>query len=444
MRLRLLVPIQYSARQWLVAGGAASALLALSVVGAAVALRPESIPLPKLWISPAYPTPELPAPWPLSLADRAARTVEGRFRAGSTLAGVLHRAGIPGSVVDAVVSAARPKFDLHRIRAGWPYKVYFNVAGQLMLVRYQSDRQTALLVARTSAGWQAAKITIPFRIRPRYVQAQIHGSLEGSLARTSVGRREAVTLAQKIADIFAWDIDFAADLRPGDRIDLLAEERYLGEEFVGFGDLLAAELEVNGRILRAVRFKRPDGTISYFSPEGTSIRRTFLRSPVRYTRISSRFTSRRYHPILKITRPHFGVDYAAPPGTPVQVTADGVVIFVGSNSQSGRYVKVRHGGSYTSWYLHLSRFAEGLRRGKPVVQGETIAYVGKSGLATSYHLDYRLSRNGRFVDPLKVQFPAAEPVPPESLRLFYAQRDRWMHHLRQGQNKAPLLLAGGS
>jgi murein DD-endopeptidase MepM/ murein hydrolase activator NlpD len=360
------------------------------------------------------------------------------------LAAVLHDAGLDATVADEVIHAAEPVFNLQRIRAGKPYKIYFDNQDEMLLLRYQPDMQTAMLVARSDAGWQAAQITIPFTVSPRYVQTEIHGSLEGSLSRTRLGRKGAIDVSQKIADIFAWDVDFAADIRAGDRVDLLVEERFIEDEFIGYGDVLAAEMEIRGQVLAAVRYEDENSLVSYYTPAGESIRRTFLRSPVRYQRISSRFTSRRYHPVLKVNRPHYGVDYVAPPGTPVQATADGTVSFVGSNSQAGRHVKIRHGGSYTSWYLHLSRFPEGLHVGQQVAQGDIIGFVGKTGLASGYHLDYRLSRNGQFVDPLRVQFPAADPVPPRDFASFAVQRDRWMRLLHDGQSRTALILAGGA
>jgi len=445
MRLKLVVPTEQSDSHGLAWAGAAVALsLILLVAGSIASSDRSSLPLPDpIVVGASYSVPDLPAPWPLSLAGEATRTVEGSFRYGSNLAAVLRDAGLSATVVDEIIRAAQPVFDLHRIRAGRPYKIYFGSDDEMILLRYQPDAQTAMLVARNNSGWQASQITIPFDVRPRYINTQIHGSLEGSLGRTRLGRKGAINISQKIADLFAWDVDFAADIRAGDSIDLLVEERFLEDEFVGYGDILAAELELRGLLLGAVRYEDENDIISYYTPEGASIQRTFLRSPVRYQRISSRFTSRRYHPILKVNRPHYGVDYVAPPGTPVQATADGTVSFVGSNSQAGLHVKIRHGGSYTSWYLHLSRFPDGLHVGQQVSQGETIGFVGKTGLASGYHLDYRLDRNGQFVDPLKVQFPAAEPVPPQDFASFAVQRDRWMELMRDGQARSALLLAGG-
>ncbi len=445
MRLKLVVPTESSNSKGIAWAGAAVALsLILLVAGFLVSTDRPSVTLPApIVVSASYTVPDLPAPWPLSLAVEAARTVEGSFRYGSNLAAVLRDAGLSATVIDEIIRAAEPVFNLHRIRAGRPYKIYFGEDDEMILLRYQPDSQTAMLVARSDLGWQASQIIIPFDVRPRYIYTQIHGSLEGSLGRTRLGRKGAINVSQKIAAIFAWDVDFSADIRAGDRVDVLVEERFLEDEFVGYGDILVAELEIKGQILGAVRYEDANDLIAYYTPEGNSIRRTFLRSPVRYQRISSRFTSRRYHPILKVNRPHYGIDYVAPPGTPVQATADGAVTFVGSNSQAGLYVKIRHGGSYTSWYLHLSRFPDGLHVGQQVVQGETIGFVGKTGLTSGYHLDYRLDRNGQFVDPLKLQFPSANPVPPQDFESFAVQRDRWVGLLRDGQTRSALLLAGG-
>ncbi len=447
MRLKLVIPTKLRDSHdlpWVGAAVAVSIILLAAGFLASGALQPaeSSLPAPVV-VSASYAVPDLPAPWPLSLASEAVRTVEGSFRYGSNLAAVLRDAGLDASTVDEVIRAAEPVFNLHRIRAGRPYKIYFGDDAEMVLLRYQPDAQTAMLVARGETGWLASQVTIPVEVRPRYIHTQIHGNLEGSLGRTRLGRKGAIDVSQKIADIFAWDVDFSADIRAGDRMDVLVEERFLEDEFIGYGDILAAEMEIRGDLLGAVRYEDENDLVAYYTPAGASIRRTFLRSPVRYQRISSRFTSRRYHPILKVNRPHYGVDYVAPPGTPAQATADGTVSFVGSNSQAGLHVKIRHGGSYTSWYLHLSRFPEGLHVGQQVKQGETIGFVGKTGLASGYHLDYRLDRNGQFVDPLKVQFPAADPVPPQDFESFAVQRDRWMELLRDGQTRSALLLAGG-
>jgi len=386
--------------------------------------------------------PDLPPAWPMSLAEHAVREVTGEFRRGDTFSSVLRRAGVPANLIETVVRSIGADFDVQKIRAGRPYKVFFDADDDLLLFRYRPDRQTAVLVAEGEAGWLAEQVVVPYDIRPRFVHADIRGSLEGAIAATWVARADAINLAQKLADIFAWDVDFAADLRVNDSLDVVVEQRFLEGEFVGFGDVLAAELRVKGRPYRAVRYERANGTDSYFTPSGESLQRAFLRSPVNYSRISSGFSYQRKHPVLNVVRPHYGVDYVAPAGTPVHATAAGRVIYAARSAQAGNHVKIRHGGSYTSWYLHLQGFAAGLHVGDTVEQGQVIGYVGSTGLVTNTHLDYRLEVDGRFVDPLQIDFPAAAPLPEQYRAEFSAQRDRWMSILRQGQAARPAVLAG--
>lgn len=444
MHLKLSVSIKRAALRWpLAAATTVAVVLFAAAFGAWWEAFNRAAPRTS-GVTLAVPVPEIPPPWPLSLADEATRTVEGEFRSGNTLGGVLQRAGVSPALVEDLVRAARPELDPRRVRSGRPYKVYFDSADRLMMFQYQPDRQTAVLVALASDGWRAKRLTVPYDVRPRYVHAEISGSLEGALANTWLGRGGAIDLAQKVADIFAWDIDFAADLRPRDTVDLIVEQRYLGNERAGFGDVLAAELRVAGRTYRAVRYQRGGRTSAYFTPTGGSLQRAFLRSPVKYTRISSRFASHRVHPLLNVVRPHQGVDFSAPAGTPVHATAGGVVTYVGRNSQAGNHVKIRHAGSYTSWYLHLARFADDLRVGQRLEQGEVIGYVGRTGLATSDHLHYQLERGGQFVDPLKVEFPTAAPLPAGDARAFAEQRDNWMGLLRQAQRQSVVELTGSS
>jgi len=441
MRPTLLISIQRRAVRTVVVALLAPALLfsaalLLTRAGGLLTLPPTH------GATPTSMAPPLPPEWPLSLAADAARTVEGEFSRGGTLAAVLQRAGVSPQVVDEMVRAVRDDFNVQQIKAGRPYKVYLDRADDLLLFRYQPDKQTAILVARGHDGWSASKIVVPYEIRPRYVHATIQGSLEGAIHATWIERREAIDLAHKLADIFAWDIDFGSDLRVNDTVDVLVEQRFLEGEFAGFGDVLAAELMVAGRTNKAVRFARPGASVVYYTPTGESLQRAFLRSPVDYSRISSTFSYRRLHPVLNVVRPHYGVDYVAPRGTPVHATSDGAVAYVGRNGEAGNHVRIRHGGSYTTWYLHLSGFAAGLTVGQQIEQGDVIGYVGKTGLTTNYHLDYRMERNGQFVDPLQIDFPAAAPLPVAQMVVFSAQRDRWLMLLRDGQSRSPAVLAG--
>ena len=429
--------------------GATAAALLVSMIGlsivAAIGLPGHSTDAVSVsGVTVARLAPPLPAPWPLSLAGHATRTVEGEFRRGDTFGSVLRRAGVSATLIDQLARAVQPDFNVTRIRSGRPYKIYFAADDKLLLFRYQPDVQRAILVAEGRRGWRAMEMVVRYDIRPRFIHADIRGSLEGALAVTSLGRSDAIRLSHKLAGIFAWNIDFAADLRVNDTVDVVVEQRFLGGTFVGLGDVLAAELRINGGIYKAVRYVRPGTAIAYFTTTGESLQRAFLRSPVTYTRISSGFSYRRLHPVLNVVRAHRGVDYVAPAGTPVHATATGTVSYVGRNAQAGNHVKIRHGGSYTSWYLHLSRAADGLTVGDTIEQGEILGYVGRTGLATSNHLHYQLEQGRTFVDPLSIDFPVAAPLPPGQMVDFALQRDLWISWLREGQIERPLILAGSS
>lgn len=411
--------------------------------GGLLAFQLRPVPSPwKEWMSPAFPAPELPKPWPQSVALEADRTVEARFPRGGTLAAALHDAGVPADVAAEVVDATSDAIDVRRIREGQPYELYFDDADRLLALRYPVDRQTAWFVAVEDDAWETSKVVVPVKIRPVFLSATISGSLEGALVPHARSRKDVHDLVQQIADIYGWDVDFNYDLQPGDRLDLVVEERWVEDEFIGYGDLLAAAFQVRGRVIPVVRFRDDDARVSYYTPGGESLRRTFLRSPVKYQRISSRFSLRRIHPVTGIARAHRGVDYVAYPGTPVQATADGVVVETAYSGEPGRYVKIRHGGSYSSIYMHLSRYAEGIRPGTAVTQGQVIGYVGKTGNATGYHLHYGLMQGDHYVDPLRLQFPAAEPVPREHWAEFTAQRDHWLGMLHDGQSRRDVQVAG--
>lgn len=421
--------------------------LALAVLGTAwvtVAWHP---PVPvsapfRAWVGPSEPVPELPKPWPQSLAVEAARVLEGRFAPGSTLARELSRAGVERGTAHQVVLAAAQAIDLRRIRDGQQYRLYFDGSDRLTALRYQVNRQTAWFVAHEQDGWTTSKVSIPVRIRPTFISATIVDSLHRALERNTRDGASRQDLLLKVADIYGWDVDFSYDLRRGDRLDLVVEERFVEGEFSGYGDILAAEFSLGNRMVPVIRFQDAGSHVSYFRPGGESLRRTFLRSPVKYTRISSRFSPRRVHPATGVARAHRGVDYVAYPGTPVQATADGVVVEARYGREPGRYVRIRHGGSYSSVYMHLSRLHPNAKAGVEVRQGDIIGYVGKSGNATGYHLHYGLEQAGRYVDPISIQFPTAEPVPTNEWELFASQRGEWLTVLRQGQANLGLQIAG--
>jgi len=272
-----------------------------------------------------------------------------------------------------------------------------------------------------------------FVLKRRLLQGTIHGSLYAALA----AHGESPQMAAELAEIFAWDIDFHTDLRRGDSFRVLIEERYRHGKSVGSPRILAAEMVNRQRVFQAVSYPSQADHGTYYRPDGSAIRRMFLRSPLHYSRISSPFSLHRFHPILGQYRPHLGIDYAAPAGTPVRSVADGVIAWAGMKGASGNMVEVRHNSVYSTFYLHLSRFASEVQVGKRVAQGEVIGYVGATGLATGPHLDFRLSKEGKYLNPLEHSNKSLEapPLPRQALPAFRAHARRLLAELRSAPRR---------
>ena len=253
------------------------------------------------------------------------------------------------------------------------------------------------------------------------IQKQITGKIDSSLFEAGLIAGLTDKVVMEMAHIFGWDIDFALDLRKGDHFKLILNEAFIDGNKVDDGNILAADFTNRGKTFRAIRFVDSRGLGRYYSPEGDSMRKTFNRTPVPLSRISSRFNPNRKHPILKTNRPHRGVDYAAKKGTPILATGDGMVDFIGTKGGYGRTVILSHGGKYTTLYAHMSRYKKGIRSGKRVKQGQTIGYIGSSGLATGPHLHYEFRVNGTHRNPLTVKLPKAEPLPKKYHVQFKAQ-----------------------
>jgi murein DD-endopeptidase MepM/ murein hydrolase activator NlpD len=247
----------------------------------------------------------------------------------------------------------------------------------------------------------------------------IWGTIEESpiLAFNRLGEQDSLALS--FADLFGWDVDFYIDLRQGDTFKVIFEKRFLQGKFIGYGQILAAEFNNQGRRLQAFAYSSPDTQrFGHYDAEGKSLEKEFRKSPIKWARITSRFTSSRLHPIHKVYRAHYGVDYAARIGTPVQATADGTVTFAGWNGASGRMVRIRHKNAYETMYLHLRSFGPGIRSGARVKSGDIVGYVGSSGDSTGPHLDYRITRNGSYLNPLSAKFDPVEPLREEHLTDF--------------------------
>ena len=359
----------------------------------------------------------LPLPVVAPAAD-AARIYwrEERVRRGDTIGSLLARANVDDATALNYVRthpAARP---LYQLRPGRPVRVAIDDDGHLVALRFVTGAGDLLAITRSGDAFAAQSAPPPIETRVTLRAAQIQSSLFG--AADDVGLPDAVTLA--LAEIFAGDIDFYHDIRQGDRFSVLYETRYVDGEAVGTGRVLAAQFENRGTTYRAYLWRAPDGTESYYASDGKSTRRAFLRSPVEFSRITSGFTQARFHPILQTWRAHRGTDFAAPTGTAVRATADGVVTNAGREGGYGNVVMLKHGGTYSTVYAHLSRFAARLRNGTRVRQGETIGYVGQTGWATGPHLHYEFRVAGDARNPMTVALPTAFPIAPEQRAAFDA------------------------
>lgn len=266
------------------------------------------------------------------------------------------------------------------------------------------------------------------------------GEIKTNLYNSALSHHIDPQIILSLAEIFAWDIDFFTDLRPGDKYQVVYEKIFANGKFVRNGRILAARFINQGRVLEAYYFETSEGKGDYYDAKGNSLRKAFLKAPLRYKRISSYFSYHRLHPILGIVRPHLGIDYAAPIGTPVEAVADGKITYIGWNDGYGKFIKIQHNHIYASTYGHLSRFAKGLRRGSRVKQGQVIGYVGMTGLATGPHLDFRFLKNGRFINYLKFKSPAGRPLPKKYYALFRKQVARLKAFLEHPNKYAQLYL----
>ncbi len=353
--------------------------------------------------------------------------VTGQVTRGSTVAGELSKLGVDRAAIHEIDRAMRPVFDFRRARVGDFFALIRDEGGSVLSFEYQRGRRDVYRLELAEGQLVASERRVPLERRVVQLGGAVRGSLFESLR--SLGERPA--LVHGFTDIFAWEFDFARQTRPGDEFRLLVEKYYDRDGFVEYGKILAAEYRSGDRDLVAVHFEDEHGYGDYYTPEGESVRRAFLRAPVKYSRISSRYSKARLHPVLKVRRPHEGIDYAAPVGTPVWSVADGVVVFAGWNGGFGKLIQVKHNNGYVSYYGHLSRFADGLEPGARVRQKQVIGYVGSTGLSTGPHLDFRLKIAGRFIDPLEARFPQGAPIPVENRDRFDEIKDLRLAELRE-------------
>jgi len=340
-------------------------------------------------------------------------TLRGIVEKGETVLSIFRQAGVDTSQVMALYQAVREVYDLHRLDIGQPYHIHFSPEGQLQAFIYDIDTQKRLEAVRQDQTFTGRIELIPYKRRERVIAGDITDTIYAAL--TAQG--ESARLINDFAEIFAWSIDFATDLQPGDSYRLLVEEHQHEGQSPHYHHILAAELVNRNRAMQTVYYQH-DKIEGYYQPDGRSMRGMFLRSPLRYTRISSGYSQRRFHPILKHYRPHRGIDFAAPVGTPVHSIGDGKIVWVGRKGPNGKMIKIQHNKTYVSYYLHLARYATDVRVGARVQQGQVIGYVGSTGLSTGPHLDFRMTKNGEYINPLQPQNLLAPPLPEMVLAQF--------------------------
>lgn len=331
--------------------------------------------------------------------------VRGKIRPNGFLSSILLEHGVTMQEIDQVTKNSKEIFNVRNLRSGNSYILFCDndSAARARFFVYEHDPTTSYIFSfRDSLKITEYKKAITKVIR------YSKGTIETSMWDAMIGNGLHPELAAELSNIFAWTVDFFG-LQKGDSFKVIYEEKYIDDKPIGIGKVFGAQFTWTGKPILAVPYIQ-DGKESFYDIDGNSLRKAFLKAPISFARVTSRFSSARMHPVLRIVRPHYGVDYAAPVGTPVHSVGDGRVVSATVEAGSGRMVKIVHNSVYSTAYLHLSSFADGIHAGATVKQGDIIGFVGSSGLSTGPHLDFRFYQNGYPVDPLKVEAPPVEPV----------------------------------
>ncbi|WP_346861565.1 peptidoglycan DD-metalloendopeptidase family protein [uncultured Draconibacterium sp.] len=351
----------------------------------------------------------------------------GKVKNNQYLSQILNEKGVGMGTIDKIARKSRSVFDVRKIKSGENYAIFSS---------QDSTNQAKYFVYENSAvEYTVFELTDTLGIYKGEKEVQTrqrtaHGVVESSLWNAMVDNGQDPMLALELSDIFAWTIDFFA-IQKGDRFRVIYDEQFVDSLSIGIGEIYAVQFDHYGEANYAFIFNQDD-RLDYFDDQGKSLRKAFLKAPLKFSRISSRFSNGRMHPVLRIRRPHHGVDYAAPKGTPVMSIGDGTVIKKAyQKGGGGNYLKIKHNSVYTTTYMHLSGYAKGISSGSRVKQGQIIGYVGSTGIATGPHLDFRVAKNGSLVDPLKVKAPPVEPVKEENMPRFTVVKDSLMNELQK-------------
>lgn len=347
----------------------------------------------------------------------------GEVKPNQNLSEILNDYGITWPQIAEAAEKSKEVFDVRKIRAGADYCI-IHASDSLEYFVYEIDPVNYVVFdfSDSIAIYKGVKPVETFR-------KTASGIVTSSLYKTLDENDMPWELAIKMSEIYAWAIDFYR-LQKGDRFRIIYEERYVDGKYVGLGKVHAAQFQHFGGDFYAIPFVQ-DSVEEYFDEAGNSLRKAFLKAPVKYSRISSGFSYRRFHPIKKKYTTHLGIDYAAPYGTPIVAVGDGVVTHATYSGGNGNYVKIRHNGTYTTQYLHMSKFGPGIRKGTSVKQGQVIGYIGSTGLSTGPHVCYRFWKNGKQVNPFKEEIPPSEPIKPENEEAYCLVRDEWMDALHR-------------
>jgi murein DD-endopeptidase MepM/ murein hydrolase activator NlpD len=376
-----------------------------------------------------------------SLSAPTSVVTQGVLRSGESLGPVLRAQGITPAAIHLISQEVRPVFDFRRSQPGHRYRLSQDAHGNVLDFRYTTSPDDSIHLFWDGARFVVRKEQAELTPRVERIAGIVDTSLYAAIAQLG----ESPQLATTFADLFAWDVDFSRSIQSGDEFQILYERLYRTdpdgyEVYVRPGMILAARFRWQAGNFTAVFYEGDPGPGGYYRPDGTSVERAFLAAPLQFGRVTSRYSSSRRHPILKVNRPHHGIDYAAPEGTPLWAVSDGTVVFKGRNGGFGNLVKVEHANGYTSYYAHLSGYAPGLHVGQTVKQKEVIGYVGHTGLATGPHVCFRVAKNGRYVNPMKLASPPGDPIDEAQWNDFSVERDLLLGQLVS----ASVLTADGS
>jgi murein DD-endopeptidase MepM/ murein hydrolase activator NlpD len=384
--------------------------LAVPIILAAVRSQPD-FGTPMVLASPLVRYDDLARP---AQSDLPEHSVLLTIEKDDTLDAVLVAGGLSRGDSALLTRELAKSIDVRRLRPGHLLRFHYDNAGSVDAVQMKVIGWGDIGAVRNGAAFDIT--TTP--AAQRDVESTISATINSSLYEAMRERGEGPQLVQELVDVFQWDIDFF-ELQKGDSFSVVASKHFSGNDLTGYGPITAARFTHNGVTYEAFR-----GQLGYYARNGAPLRKQFLKAPLKFTHITSGFTNRRFHPVLKYFRPHHGVDYGAPIGTPVMTTADGVVMEARYSAGEGNFIRVRHSSRVETYYLHLSRFAKGVARGAKVKQGDVIGYVGMTGLATGPHLDYRVTEDGEWLNPLKLKSITPDPLRGDSLRQFLAGVER--------------------